>query len=392
MKKVIFVSPHMILGGVEKALLGMFSKMNTEEWDVTALFVRNKGGFSCFIPNRIKIKELNISDEAADRLLGGGSKSAVLYYLKKLKLFNAVTIAIKKVFGHPFPELIKPFSELKHIEGEYDVAVCYHIHMPFLVRFVAEKVSAKKRIAWIHNDFFTTGYNVKKLTRYLDNFDHFFAVSKQLQYEFMTIFPKFKAKTEIFYNILDESDILTKGKYPIDSDMDFEGIKLLSIGRLNPQKGFDIAIDVAQKLVKAGRMDFKWYIIGDGELRSELEKRIKNCDLEGIFILLGSKTNPYPYYKNCDIYVQTSRHEGYVTTVTEAKLFCKPIVVTRVAGSEEQIADGYNGLVTDIDSDVIAKRLIELMDNDCLRGKFIERLREKTSHNDCFVKFEKLWC
>ena len=66
--------------------------------------------------------------------------------------------------------------------------------------------------------------------------------------------------------------------------------------------------------------------------------------------IIGVKSNPYPYFKCCDIYVQTSRHEGYATTVSEAKVFCKPIITTDVSGAKEQIRTGENGFITSFDA------------------------------------------
>ncbi len=97
---------------------------------------------------------------------------------------------------------------------------------------------------------------------------------------------------------------------------------------------------------------------------------------------LGIRQNPYPYFKDCDIYVQTSRHEGYVTTVTEAKLFCLPIVCTDVSGAREQIKDETNGEVVPVDVDCITKRLHRLMREPDRRKMYREMLAHDTEQEE----------
>ncbi len=87
--------------------------------------------------------------------------------------------------------------------------------------------------------------------------------------------------------------------------------------------------------------------------------------------------NPYPYFKYCDIYVQCSRHEGYVTTVTEAKLFDKPIITTDVSGAREQIIDGFNGEISNVNVNDIYSRIKKLIENPMIREKYSAELEKK---------------
>lgn len=102
--------------------------------------------------------------------------------------------------------------------------------------------------------------------------------------------------------------------------MDKKYLKILSIGRLDIDKGFDIGIKVINLLVKNGYY-IKWYIVGEGNQRGLLETIISNYNLRDKIVLLGEKTNPYPYLADCDIYFQPSRNEGYGIAVAEARAF-----------------------------------------------------------------------
>ena len=105
-------------------------------------------------------------------------------------------------------------------------------------------------------------------------------------------------------------------------------------------------------------------------------KKIKSENLESKILYLGQTDNPYKYMKNCDIYVQPSRFEGYCTTVTEAQILCKPIVVTDVAGAKEQVDDGITGFITKISADEIEKKLEQLILDELMR----KRMSQKLSH------------
>ena len=128
-------------------------------------------------------------------------------------------------------------------------------------------------------------------------------------------------------------------------------------------------IEICKKLKKVG-YKFTWYVLGDGTLRNKLAKIIANSELSDCLYFLGSKENPYPYFKNCDLYVQTSRHEGYVTTVTEAKIFHRPIVTTDVSGAREQIKDCINGEISSINTDDIYAKVRKLFENPIIREKY----------------------
>lgn len=158
-------------------------------------------------------------------------------------------------------------------------------------------------------------------------------------------------------------------------------IALLSIGRLDPQKGFDLGIKVAENLYTAG-YPIKYYIIGDGWCRSQLEMQIAQSKAaENCVTLLGKQLNPYPYIKACDIYFQPSRHEGFGIAVAEARAFCKPIVVTDFAGAREQLKDGQTGLIVPCDIDAMTTAVRTLLDNGDLMDTF------KTNLSDELGKF-----
>jgi glycosyltransferase involved in cell wall biosynthesis len=161
---------------------------------------------------------------------------------------------------------------------------------------------------------------------------------------------------------------------------DFNGIRILTIGRLAYGKGYDIALEACKKLKEKG-INFRWYVLGKGPLREEIQQFIKENKLENYFILLGVTANPYPFIKNCDIYVQTSRFEGFGLAIAEARILNKPVVTTRFDTVFNQMIDRKNGLVVDMNADAICEGIMELIRNQNLRNNIIDFLQHEKKGN-----------
>ena len=124
----------------------------------------------------------------------------------------------------------------------------------------------------------------------------------------------------------------------------------------------------AAAILKKEGIPFRWYIIGDGERRWQIEEQINALGVQDEMVLLGALVNPYPWFKDCDIYVQTSVFEGSCTTLTEALIFGKPVVTTDIDIAFEKIDDGQNGLICKMTGEDIAEKIRSLL-TDPVRRK-----------------------
>ena len=131
---------------------------------------------------------------------------------------------------------------------------------------------------------------------------------------------------------------------------------------------------ITSKLIKKG-YKIKWFAVGGGEEKDNLERLIKEFNVENYFILLGEKLNPYPYIKNADIYIQPSVYEGNSTTSTEAKILCKPIITTNTAGVNEKFKNGENAIIVNYDEKEIEMAIVDLIENKNKREKFVKNLK-----------------
>lgn len=197
-----------------------------------------------------------------------------------------------------------------------------------------------------------------------------------------------KDKTDVIYNIINNEQIYNwADEYKAFED-NFDGIRILTVGRLTKQKRTDIIPKIIYTILE-NRFNIRWYVVGDGEERENIINEIKVLGLEERLILVGTKNNPYPYFKECDIYVQPSRHEGYCLTLAEAKRFNKPIVTTNFVGAVEQIKNNETGLIVRFDEREIEESIIKIIEDDKLRDKFILNLNKYKDINN--LEIEKLY-
>ncbi len=136
-----------------------------------------------------------------------------------------------------------------------------------------------------------------------------------------------------------------------------------------------------KRLIEEGYR-FKWFVVGEGSDRHQLEKIIAAADLQEDFILLGKKTNPYPYYKNCDVYVMPSRYEGKPMSVTEAQILGLPIIVTNYASAVEQVRHNVDGIIVDNNDTDIYFGIKRILDEPWLLQEFRNNLTDRQLSNE----------
>lgn len=142
----------------------------------------------------------------------------------------------------------------------------------------------------------------------------------------------------------------------------YEGARILTVGRLTAQKAYEVSVE-AMKLLKEKGVRARWYVLGEGEQRESLEERIKRLDLEGDFILLGAVSNPYPYIRQADLYVHASRFEGKSIAIQEAQTLGKTILVSDCSGNREQVEHNVDGLLCSLTPAGISDGIIELLED-----------------------------
>lgn len=378
-KKILFMAINMNVGGTEKALLNMLLEIPKEQFEITLLLLENRGGFLKDIPEHIQLRYLN-EYQTIKSLLNLPLRCSVVRYLKQGVLLKA----IKLFFLYVCSKLSKtPLSYYKYLsksttslEAEYDVAIAYAGPMDFISFYVINKVRAKKKVQWVHFDISKISFNIKFANQVYKDFHKIFVVSNEGKKKLTDKLPVLKDRIETFFNITSKEVILKLASEGRGFEDSFQGTRILTVGRLSMEKGQDLAIPVLKKLKDEG-YKVRWYCVGDGSAREEYQEKIKELNLQKEFILLGSKSNPYPYFQECDIYVQPSRHEGYCITLAEARCFNNPIVTTNFTGSSEQIKHEQNGLIVEVNVENLFQGIKRLLDDQFLRKRISLNLEKE---------------
>ena len=164
-----------------------------------------------------------------------------------------------------------------------------------------------------------------------------------------------------------------------------ECVNLLSVGRYSPQKNFDNVPDICRRIRESG-INAYWYIIGYGGDGALIRQKIQEAGMQEYVLLLGKQSNPYPYMKACDFYVQPSRYEGKSVTVREAQMLGKPVIVTNYATASSQIRQGDDGVIVPMDNAGCAEGITKFIQDTPLQAHIKEFLRDHDFGNEEEVK------
>ena len=273
-------------------------------------------------------------------------------------------------------------------DEHYDIVIGYG---PGLASFYAiDKVNTTKKVLWVDTDLRKAHYDVVFSKKYYQTADQVVVVDNSGVESFCEIYPELHQKVCTIRNIIPVDEIRKKAKEGTGFTDGYEGVRILSVGRLCEAKAFHLAVGAANILKKKG-YSFRWYIVGWGALESELRKQITDCGLDKDFILLGQQMNPYPFFEQTDIYVQTSIYEGSCITVEEAMAFNKPVVSTNFPAIYNKIQDGKNGFIVEMTSEAVANSVERLFGNQEVREQISNYLRQcPLSYKEVIDCFDKM--
>ncbi len=388
MKNVFIIITDMGSGGAQKSLLSFFQALEavgkTADYNIDLVVVNPKGIFMDQIPDYV-----NVIKADTNLIWMGVAKGED--YLKDNSSFVGMLGKFKFALNRKFNPQYKNYNEeqklwaswealIPKLDKKYDIAISYLNGYPNY--YVIDKINAEKKVLWIHNEYQKLKYDCSFDRGYYEKCDEIITISKECLDSFTEVYPEYAGKISILENISLSSDIISKADEFIPEEfVGYNGNKLVSVGRLTEQKGFDYAIEAAA-ILKQKNIDFKWFILGDGPDKGELSSTIVNKKLQDNVILLGIKENPYPYIKNADVFLQTSRFEGKSIVLDEAKILLKPIIVTNYPTVYDSIDDGITGIIVNMDPQKIAEAINELLNDEECKKKYIENLKVMNTGNE----------
>ncbi|WP_436866829.1 glycosyltransferase [Bacillus fungorum] len=376
-KKILITSFDMAIGGVERSLIGLLNTIDYSKYDVDLMLFKHEGEFLFLLP-----KLPNLLKEVKQYTT---FRKSIKQILQEGQITIGMARTLGKILGDMHGRYVKsaevgyfviqygwritlPF--IPKLEEEYDVAISFL--WPHY--FVGDKVRAKRKIGWIHTDYSNINLNANMEYKMWSKMDNIVAVSEGCRDSFLSILPNVNKNVEIIENILSPEFVREQAhREDVMKELQMKSgkIKLVTVGRLSYAKGIDVAMHALRKLLDEG-YDIEWYVVGYGALEAELRKLLAELNLEKHFFLLGKKTNPYPYIKACDIYVQPSRYEGKAVTVREAQIIGKPVLITNFSTAKSQVQDGIDGLITEMGINGIVNGIKRLIEDKELRETLVE--------------------
>ena len=372
--KILFVINTLSRAGAEMALLSLMRKLSGYEIDLFVL--TGMGELSGELPPGVRLlgdELVPVNVHSPDGKKWLKKKTVQMSFsrlsgIRDLPYMVSGALAMAKAEHKRYENLLwRVFSDgAKRFDTEYDLAVAYL--EGGATYYVADHVKAKKKAAFVHVDYTRAGY-----TRGLDRdtysrFARIFSVSEEVRESFLSVYPEYADRTGVFENIIDPDRIKRLSGCGKSFDDGYEGARLLTVGRLTPQKGYETAIE-AMSILRSHGVKARWYIAGEGAERERLTRLIEKNGLSDDFILLGNVDNPYTLMRDCDIYIHATRFEGKSIAIREAKILGKPVIATDVSGNRELIADGTDGILCELRPQAVAEATERLICDHDLRDR-----------------------
>ena len=394
MKARIFIAMHyMEIGGAETALIGLLNALDPNRVDVDLFLYDHRGEMMQFIPEWInllpQIPKYSVLERPIVELVKRGfwGIAAGRLWAKYISKVAYKRSGSKLENNGGLDKMSKCTAPLL---PRINQSVTYDLAISFLTphRIVAEKVKAKKKIAWIHTDYTRVWVDAEDELKVWQKYDYVASISGDVTNTFLQVFPSLAPKIVEIENTLSPTFVRKRAELQnVDKEIRHEGtITLLSVGRFSDAKNYDNVPDICKRLINETKLNIKWYIIGYGGDEALIRKKIKEAGMEEHVILLGKRSNPYPYIKACDIYVQPSRYEGTSVTVREAQMLCKPVVVTNYPTAPSQIRSGIDGVIVPMDNEGCAHGLAEVICDKPLQERIIAHLKTHDYGNESEVE------
>lgn len=388
-KKVLFVINTLGRAGAEMALIELLKKLEPEKYEISLYVIMGQGELAERLPEHVTLLNQNYRNSS---VLTREGRNAMLRTILKAMIHRGTLLKDMPYLAARLMEMIKkhkilPDKLLWRVLSDggsrflevYDLAVAYLEGGS--AYYVADHVNAEKKAAFIHIDYGQAGY-----TRKIDQdcylaYDAVFPIADEVKEQFLKVYPECRSKTAVFHNLVNQDEIRAKAKLSGGFGDAYQGIRILTVGRLNEQKAYPIAIE-AMRLLKEEGIRVRWYVLGEGAQRSILEKQIAASGLMEDFLLLGAVENPYPYYAQTDLYVHATKYEGKSIAIQEAQTLGCAIIASDSSGNGEQIEHGVDGLLCSLDAKAVKGSILSLIKDENKRKKLGARAALKQIAED----------
>ena len=356
---ILFANGHLNVGGVERSLVDVLKHLDYSKYDVDLLLLEDLGTYHNEIP-----KQVNVIYKDTRKTYGAFFTTCI-HNIKTRNWFG---------LGYRFAMLATKLNlaigyrlarRLLGLRKYYDAAIAYRVGI--CANIITHGVKSPNKHCWWHHGAIRSSDNLSQLTY----FNQIIAVSHGVKKMLSQAAPTLTDKLSVVPNMVDVEQICAMGNDGGNPYSNYDGLKFVTVGRIVVEKHIENVVNAAVRLRADGRLNFKWFVIGDGELYDDIAQRIQEAQIEDCVILCGRKPNPYPYIKHADMMVHTSHIESQGLVIQEAMALGTPCVVTRSVGPSEFIIDGENGVMVEPNVESLIEGIYRLATDKKLQNKII---------------------
>lgn len=346
-KKICFIQYTMNGGGAEKVLTTLLNNLDYSKYQVTLVLIYKEGVYLNKVNRNVEVKSIYNPNRFNNRIL-----RSVYYRIIMFLYYKYPKLLYRFIVGN------QNDIEIAFLEGE-------------TTRFLSKSTNKhSQKISWVHSDLekHRTTSEKEELKTY-NKMNKIVCVSNDAKIKFDNLYPELKSKTIVIYNLLDSNEIRENSEKQLTNIKD-NRLSIISIGRLTHPKGYDILLKAHNELINEGLI-YNLIILGEGPQRGELEKYIEENKLKDSVELLGFRENPYPYIKQSDLVIVSSRYEGFSLVLAESMILGKPIISTKCTGPIELLNNGEYGVLVECDNYLQLKdKMKEMIINENIRLKY----------------------
>lgn len=380
-KKILFIISNLETGGVSKSMTSLMNIVDRDRYDVALMIISPTGAFMELLPSDLRIITNPIWTALTGRIKG------TLCLIKTGHPILAIGNMVRLIVGRFNKALAGQMiaAMMPGLDEEFDTIVDFNGQQQLY--YMVNKLNAKKKITFFHNDYKKWPYYYSADKKYFPKVHSVWTISDICVSSLKDVFPQIKDRIHCMENI-SSLKLITSLSEQHDRETDcLQKINntIITIGHVCERKGSHWAIESAS-ILKSRGVNFKWYFLGSVGEPDKYNDLCKKFDVEDRICFLGIKVNPYPYIKAATIVAHTSQFEGKSIALDEAKLLCKPIVVTNFSTVNDQFSDRYNASICQMTPDSIAENIAELLSDSDLRMQYIQNLTNDAHDNTSEIK------
>lgn len=348
-------------GGAEQVLITFLKNFNRNKYQVELVLHTKEGALVSAVPADVTLVSLVPAD---DKTLHNKIARTIFF-----RILKYAPIILRCYF--------------KFLWSKADLVVSF---MEGIATSIASEFPGPK-IAWVHTDVTNNPWadqffkNERMQIRTYERYNEIIFVSTGGLQSFDKKFTTLSSiKKRVIHNPIDVENIQERAKLYTEEVRSWikqtqHAIRLITVGRLDPVKRVDILINAVYQIRNLDN-PIILTIIGSGKEELKLKKLIKKSNKR--VLLLGAKSNPMPYVKNCDLFVSTSAVESFPTAIIESLALGVPVLATKNAGSKEVLENNPSGrlLTNNISASDLSEQIYKAIKN------FNNLTSKKTKHTE----------